>query len=216
MLLFSSITSFSLTQSVEMTFEKGIFVVESGCEVKKVMANGEYCKPVSMTIKDGDKMERHTEMVKQVMEEMRSKSKGSSNSAKKQPAKKQPAKEQPAKKQPAKKHPLSDDSDDETRTKKSRTTTAKNRAPIKAAATGKRKQNEGKLRTCGGCGKLEAKRGSFSKCSGCYEELYCSKEVRTCPLYCYCPYHLHYFNHTTSNNHLIHYILMLQSLVVSS
>jgi len=36
----------------------------------------------------------------------------------------------------------------------------------------------GKLRTCGGCGKLEAKRGSFSKCSGCYEELYCSREVR--------------------------------------
>jgi hypothetical protein len=42
----------------------------------------------------------------------------------------------------------------------------------------------GKLRTCGGCGKLEAKRGSFSKCSACYEILYCSREVRTaCPLF---------------------------------
>ena len=35
----------------------------------------------------------------------------------------------------------------------------------------------GKLRTCDGCGKLETKRGSMSKCSGCYEVAYCSREV---------------------------------------
>ena len=35
----------------------------------------------------------------------------------------------------------------------------------------------GKLRSCNGCGKLETKRGSMSKCSGCYQVLYCSREV---------------------------------------
>ena len=38
----------------------------------------------------------------------------------------------------------------------------------------------GKLRTCTGCGKLEAKRGSFKKCSGCHKAMYCSREVRIC------------------------------------
>jgi hypothetical protein len=41
----------------------------------------------------------------------------------------------------------------------------------------------GKLRSCSGCGKLETKRGSMSKCSRCFEVIYCSREVsRACHL----------------------------------
>lgn len=37
----------------------------------------------------------------------------------------------------------------------------------------------GKLRSCNACGKLETKRGSMSTCSGCYQVVYCSREVRS-------------------------------------
>ncbi len=42
----------------------------------------------------------------------------------------------------------------------------------------------GKLSCCSGCGKLESKRGSFSKCSGCYERSYCSRDVSSYPRFC--------------------------------
>src|SRR6056300_1672400 len=49
-------------------------------------------------------------------------------------------------------------------------------------ALGKKSQREEEvqhqfLHSCAGCGKTEAERGSMSKCSGCYEVSYCSREV---------------------------------------
>jgi hypothetical protein len=39
------------------------------------------------------------------------------------------------------------------------------------------------LGSCAGCGKFEAERGSMSKCSGCYEVAYCSREVSLTLIY---------------------------------
>lgn len=86
---------FPLTTVVEATYESETFVMESGCEVSKVFANGNFCVPVSVTFgKECCKYERHNEIVQQVINNAKNKLAGTMKAGtpkkKKKTAKKPP------------------------------------------------------------------------------------------------------------------------------